>query len=351
MNQFTVGVVGLGITGSAITYELAKHGIKVVAIDIENSLNNTASSFGETRIMRVLHDSHELSMVCNSTFKSICSFVNNVSFFKSCGHVSIIPEHKLELYCQYAKEFELNTEILSSELMYQNNGMKLSNGDVGVLEKDSGYVIPGLFIQSLISQAKLFNAAIFRGDSVKVDFANHNIYYDGKYYECDYFLICTGHILPEILKQLGYDTLANSFHKTYQKTIYINQSQALYNNTWLNTTTFDYGFPYLADYGNRIGINKFAMTDKQQFDKIDFEQKNVKQIIVTAANHRDIDSKRLLISNYYSGTFLATKLTDSFRFEMLDKRIGYVFSCNGHGFKMSLGMAGAVKKECIKLFG
>jgi len=291
-NHYNVIVVGLGAMGSAVVYQLAKAGIKVMGIDQYNPPHVHGSTHGDTRITRLaigegaqyiplVRRSHEL-------WREIEQESGESLLIQCGGLVMGIHNGKgrhgasdfLNETISLAKKYKINHEELgASQMRTGYPQFNLAGNEDGYFEAEAGYLIPEKCVEAQLKLARVYGAAIHTDEKVlSCDSRNGlAVIRTGQgTYTAEKAIISAGPWVRDFIA--GYE---NAF-KIYRQTLYWfdikNKSEhALYADMpvfiWefgVGADDFIYGFPAVdgPDGGVKIATEDYAktITPEQQYD-------------------------------------------------------------------------------------
>jgi sarcosine oxidase len=173
MNHFDVVVCGLGATGSAALYQLARRGVRALGLERFAPGHDLGSSHGETRVIRLGYFEHPsyvpLVRSAYAQWRAI-----EAAAGRPLLHVTGIAEigppagalvtGTLASIAQHA----LPHEILSApELMQRFPAFRVPPDYVGVLQPDGGFLEAEPAIDAMIGLARANGAAIRVGETIR----------------------------------------------------------------------------------------------------------------------------------------------------------------------------------------
>ncbi len=173
-----VCVVGLGVTGSATTWHLARRGVDVVGLDRGDPPHTQGSSHGETRITRLavgegdayvplVRRSHELWRELESA--------SGTSLLVSCGGLILGGEAAtgqhgvsgfVEATIDVARRHGIDHEVLAPDELRSRWGVLGVTDEVGYYEPSAGHLRPEACVRALLGDAERHGASIRRGERV-----------------------------------------------------------------------------------------------------------------------------------------------------------------------------------------
>ena len=215
MKRFDAVVLGLGAMGSAIAYQLAKRRSTVLGLDRYTPPHAQGSSHGDTRITRLAigEGSHytPLALRSHELWRGI-ERETGTSLMTSTGGLIISSTAKtsfthVEGFFQNtvaaAQKFGIAHELLeASEIRRRYPQFKVSDDEVGYLEKDAGFLRPEACIRTQLALAQQHGAEIHANEQV-VGFDSPGdaltVTTDRATYTAGRLILAAGPWLPELL--------------------------------------------------------------------------------------------------------------------------------------------------------
>ena len=209
-------VVGLGAMGSAITYQLAKCGVKVVGVDQFSPPHSHGSTHGETRITREAIGEGEqfvpLAMRSHQLWREIERETGR-TLFNACGGLLIAREDApsrmhdqrdfLGNTFRAAKAFGIPHERLSaSEITSRFPHFSLRGDECGYFEPGAGYLDPEACVSAQLSLATGLGATLNLGETVqRIAHVNNQtiVDTDQSRYAAGITIVAPGPWLPQLL--------------------------------------------------------------------------------------------------------------------------------------------------------
>jgi sarcosine oxidase len=173
MTQFDVVVCGLGVTGSAALYQLARRGVRVLGLEQFRSGHERGSSHGETRIIRLGYFEHPsyvpLVRSAYAKWREIEAAAGR-GLMHVTGIVEIGPPDGVLVSGTLgsAQLHGLRHEVLAaSELMHRFPAFRVPAHYVGVVQPDGGFLQAEPSIEAMLSLAKAKGAAVRDGEAIR----------------------------------------------------------------------------------------------------------------------------------------------------------------------------------------
>jgi sarcosine oxidase len=181
--DFDVIVLGLGAMGASATYQLARHGAKVLGLDQHSPPHEFGSTHGDTRITRIAcgegaeyaafaERSHEIWRELEKETGVELLTQNGMLVISGPGERS--PSHGVTDFLKgtldVALERKLKHRILSGrEIRERFPAFNVGDGDQAYYDRVSGFVRPERCIAVQLEQARALGATLHLGEKV-VDF-------------------------------------------------------------------------------------------------------------------------------------------------------------------------------------
>ncbi|HKE42002.1 MAG TPA: N-methyl-L-tryptophan oxidase [Casimicrobiaceae bacterium] len=215
MKRFDAIVLGLGAMGSAALCHLARRGSRVLGLDRYDPPHTLGSTHGDTRITRLAIGegahytplavrSHELwreieretgAHLLTCTGGLIISSGGKTSF----THVEGFFENTLSA----ARQFGIAHELLDAkEIRRRYPPFKVSDDEVGYLERDAGFLRPEACVYTQLALARQYGAEIHTGETALGFDASSSavsVATDKGTYAADRLVLCAGPWLPELI--------------------------------------------------------------------------------------------------------------------------------------------------------
>jgi sarcosine oxidase len=173
MAHFDIVVCGLGITGSAALYELARRGLRVLGIERFAPGHDRGSSHGRTRIIRLGYFEHPsyvpLVTRAHSRWREIGTAAGR-RLLHVTGVLEIGPPDGILVPGTLAsvQAHALPHVVLAaSELKQRFPAFQVPGHYVGVLQPDGGFLEAEASIEALVSLAKGAGAELHTGEAIR----------------------------------------------------------------------------------------------------------------------------------------------------------------------------------------
>jgi len=215
VTKFDTVVLGLGATGSAAVYQLARRGNHVLGIDRFDPPHDHGSTHGETRITRLAIGegpqytplalrSHELwREIERETGRSLLTTCGGL-IISSAARTSIVHvENFFATTLAAAERFGIDHEVLSaSELRRRFPQFNVRDDEVGYFEPGAGFVRPEECVRAQLALARRYGAQIRANETVRAFDASAQavtVTTDRTTYVADRVIVAAGPWLPELL--------------------------------------------------------------------------------------------------------------------------------------------------------
>lgn len=357
-------VVGLGATGSAALYQLARRGAKVLGIDRFEPPHDKGSSHGESRITRLslgegdhyvplVRRSHEIwrELEAATGERLLCQCGGLIFGSARSTAVAHGVENFLQSTIDVARRHSIHHEVLhAAELHQRFPQFKFDAHDVGYFEPEAGYLRPEACLRAQLSEARRLGATMRtgyrvqqwrqRGGEVLIDT-------DRGEYRGRHVLFAAGPWMSQLVPRL------EPYTRTFRQVLY-----------WFapdgNTSTFSsdkmpvfirppdadkamfYGFPLIGSGGSGLKIagEQFEVACNPDYLEREVSQEEIAAMstIASPALHIQNHCLRALTCQYTvtpDYDFLIDRLPGS-------DRVWLASPCSGHGFKHSAAVGEAV---------
>jgi len=366
MRSPEVIVIGLGAMGSAMVYQLAKAGVRVLGIDQFQPPHDQGSSHGETRITRLalgegeayvplLKRSHEIWQELESaTGHSLLHQVGGLIFAGANGRQAAHgAEDFLKTTCEVAVKHGIPHECLTADEMSKRfPQFKFHEGDSGYYEPEAGYLCPEACIQAQLDQAKKLGAAIqfnecfhsWEGDGqglcIKTDRGN---------YRTDHIVLTAGPWIGKLIPEWQsvtqtYRQVLHWFQTDGPEELFAPGNMPVYIRVPDASHSMFYGFPRIGGSGKGLKIagEQFELAcDPNHLDRTVSPQE-------TQAMFQSASTHLRIRSNCLRSVACQYTVTPDFGF-LIDQhpdceKVWIASPCSGHGFKHSAGIGEALSK-------
>lgn len=357
-------VVGLGATGSASLYQLARRRAKVLGIDMFHPPHENGSSHGESRITRVSlgEGGHYVPLVRRSheIWRELEAATGENLLFQCGGLIfgstrSTNAAHGIEDFLQstidVARTHAVGHEILdAAELGRRFPQFKFDIDDIGYYEPEAGFLKPEGCLRAQLSEAQRMGATISTGNRVKA-WHQHSgmvrLETDRGDYEAKQVLFAAGPWVSELVSQLS------PYARAYRQVLYWFEQEG-------NAATFSpdnmpvyirlpdaenemfYGFPLIGSQssGLKIAGEQFDLACNPGELERKVSETEIAAMFAKAAPKLRIRNQCLrAVTCQYTVTpdyqFLVDRLPGS-------DSVWVASPCSGHGFKHSAAVGEAV---------
>jgi sarcosine oxidase len=206
--HYDVAVVGLGATGSAALYHMAKRGRKVLGLDQFNSPHGKGSSHGETRVIREAYFESPIYVPLVQRAYRLWDELQRESaqrLFLQTGGIMLGDPGSTMLRgtLQSAHEHNLPYEILTAEnIRTRFPGLKPRASMKGVVEPRAGILFPEKCILAHLGGAAQAGAEILQDEAVLSWESNSTgvtLRTARSQYQANHLILAAGSWLPSLL--------------------------------------------------------------------------------------------------------------------------------------------------------
>jgi len=211
-DRYDAIVVGLGAMGSAVAFEVARRGQKVLGIDRFEPPHTMGSTHGKSRIIREAYfeDPGYVPLVARAfeKWEEIESLSGRRIFERTGGLMLGPPDGRLVSGAlASAKEHRLQHEVLDAQqVMRRVPGLRAMADMVGVVEPRAGVLQPEVAITACLELARKFGATIAANERV-VGWEERDrglrVTTEQRAYECDRLIIAAGAWTSALVPDLG----------------------------------------------------------------------------------------------------------------------------------------------------
>lgn len=209
---FDVIVVGVGAMGAATCWELSKRGLSVLGIEQFAPGHDRGSSHGHTRVIRKAYfeDPRYVPLLHSTydhwrTIESECE----ESLMVPAGCINIGPaDHPAIIgVLQSVGEHNLpHDKLHADEIQHRFPAFRCDAGDIGVYERDAGFLRPERCIAAMMAQAQKRGTVIRSGERVmrwRAEINGVSVETDRSKYSARSLVITAGPWLPIVCADLG----------------------------------------------------------------------------------------------------------------------------------------------------
>lgn len=356
MKSYDVIVIGLGAMGTAITYNLARHGVKALGLE-KFSLNHTnGSSHGKTRIIRTAYFEHPAYVPLVKRAMELWFDLqkeSGMNLIKLTGGV-MVGERESDLVSgavKSAKQHGIAHEILTfDEVRSRFPAFRLAQEEVAVHEKDAGILFPENCLEAHAALAKNSGADLhFNEPVVKWD-ANENgvtVRTDKESYGAGSAVFASGawttQIFSELKLPLQCERQVVFWFKPWKgEDLFAPDRMPIF--VWQTRNHYFYGFPDLGE-GVKVAQHhggQFTTPDTVNRNVTERDEIPVRRFLesrIPGASGPSISSTTCLYTNSPDGHFMIGHHPDH-------RNVIIASPCSGHGFKFSSAI-GEVVRELV----
>ncbi len=350
---FDVAVIGAGVFGSWIAYQLRRSGATVVLLDAYGAGNSRASSGGESRIIRMGYGPDEI--YTDSAKRSLAIWrhffaeIGSPDLFQPTGVLWLAKEgdayceSTLKTFDQLQVPFERldRTEIVKRYPQLAGDMLAW-----GIFEPDSGVLMARQAVQAVVTRACTVGVSYItpalvtppqttnsaRIKAVKVSAADAR---SASEIFADQFVFACGPWLPKLFPEL----LGDVIHVTRQEVFFLGvpagdiRFGAGHLPAWIDFNDLVYGIPNLDNRGFKIAIDahgpKFDPDSGDRFvtpDGLEAVRSYLSRRLPSLANAPVTETRVCQYENTSNGDFLIDR-------HPACENIWLVGGGSGHGFK------------------
>ncbi len=216
MIKFDTIVLGLGATGSAAAYQLARRGNRVLGIDRFDPPHTYGSTHGDTRITRLAigegaqytplaKRSHELwREIERETGRALLTACGGLVISSAAKTSTVHVENFFANTLAAAERFGIDHEILSApELRRRYPQFNVRDDEIGYFEPSAGFVRPEACVRAQLSLARAHGAEIHVNEVVRAFEALADavtVTTDRATYAAERLIVAAGPWLPGLLR-------------------------------------------------------------------------------------------------------------------------------------------------------
>lgn len=267
---FDVAVVGAGVFGSWIAYQLQQDGAEVILVDAYGPGNNRSSSGGESRIIRMGYGPDEIytrsalrSLALWQQFFETIECPPGAPLFHKTGVLWLAKPD--DAYCaatlSILKGLGVPIEELGlSQLQRRYPQLEFDGVTSGILEPESGVLMARRAVSAVVGQASKRGVVVWT-KSVQSPTGQGKlpslITIDGLKISAENFVFACGPWLPKLFPKL----LGGLIHVTRQEVFFFGPSPGddrfALNSfpAWIDFNDLAYGIPNLESRGFKIAID------------------------------------------------------------------------------------------------
>lgn len=364
--SYDVVVVGLAAMGSAVVYQLAKAGARVLGIDRFAPPHAHGSTHGDSRITRLALGegaqyvplamrSHELWREIEAlTGEAILSLTGGVVISVPGGRGQHGADDFLATTIATAQAHGITHEVLDGDALTGRFSMFGLDGDErGMLEPSAGFVRPETAVAAQLRLAREHGAELRTGERV-ISAGERRVVTDAGTYTAETIVLAAGPWLPELRPEL-----AAAFTVSRQVMYWFALAPGAYEAhrdlpvfIWITgdgPEEFFYGFPAIDGPGGglKLGSEQFRGTTTPATCRREVTAEQSRQL------HARFLARRLpglRGRTVRAATCLYTSTADSgFAIDAhpRDADLLVVAPCSGHGFKHSAAIGEAVAQLAL----
>ena len=372
--QPDVLVIGLGAMGSAITYQLAKCGVKVIGVDQFTPPHAHGSTHGETRITReAIGEGQQfvpLARRSQQLWREIESETGQ-ALFTACGALIMARAgntthlHEQQDFLgntfRAADAFGITHERLgTNDIALRFPQFILQGDEYGYFEPGGGYLNPEACVRAQLALAVRHGAKLCYGECVRKlaqEYGRTVVDTDIARYAADVTIVAAGPWMPQLLPQMaGSLTVRRQVMYWFERAAmpgarcsYRPRDFPVFIWHWgKGADDAFYGFPEIDNSGAiKVATEQsiFSTTPRTVIADIAEDEMTVMHARHVAGRLRGIGTRCIravtcLYTNALGGNFIIDRLINA-----PDTII--VSACSGHGFKHSASIGEAVASMAV----
>lgn len=278
-HSFDVAVVGAGVFGAWIAYQLRGSGAEVLLIDAYGPANSRASSGGESRIIRMGYGRDEIytrmAQRSHTSWQALFARINRPQLFQQTGVLWLAREN--DSYCEATlNTFQQNNvrfeRLEQGALKRRYPQLEFDQISWGILEPDSGILMARQAVQAVVAEA-LAAGVTYLAEAIRLPQAGQEngsaklasiTTTSGHEVVAAKFIFACGPWLPKLFPEL----LGELIRVTRQEVFFLGVPAGDYRfnspdmPTWMDINELIYCLPNLDNRGFKIAIDKHG----PQFD-------------------------------------------------------------------------------------
>ena len=364
--SYDVVVVGLAAMGSAVVYQLAKTGARVLGIDRFAPPHGHGSTHGDSRITRLaLGEGAQyvpLAMRSHELWREIEALTGEMILSLTGGVVISVPGGRgqhgaddfLATTIATAQAHGITHEVLDGAALAERfSTFGLDGDERGMFEPTAGFVRPETAVAAQLRLAREHGADLRTGERV-ISAGERRVATDAGTYTAETIVLAAGPWLPELRPEL-----AAVFSVSRQVMYWFALAPGAYEPhrdlpvfIWITgdgPEEFFYGFPAIdgPDGGLKLGSEQFRTTTTPAACRREVRAEQSRQL------HARFLARRLpglRARSVRTATCLYTSTADSgFAIDAHpgDADLLIVSPCSGHGFKHSAAIGEAVAQLAL----
>jgi sarcosine oxidase len=364
-----IAVIGLGAAGSAVLYQLARRGVRVVGIDRFHPPHTLGSSHGESRITRLsvgegpayaplVRRSHAIWRALEA--ESGETLMRQTGGIIMAPAASVARHHGQDNFvrrcAEVATRFGIAHEMLdAAEAMHRFPQLRLTGEELCFWEPEAGLLHPEACIAAQLRLARAAGAVLRTGEqvlAVEQDGATVRVRTAGGTIEAARAVVAAG---PWVAGLLGGEVAALT--RVYRQTLhwFAAADPAAYAPgrfpifLWMHghgEEDYFYGFPSLGE-GVKVASERYAAaTDPDLVDRTvapaESQAMHARHVAgrLEGVTARALRASACLYTVAPGARFLVDELPDR-------PGVTVVSACSGHGFKHSAALGEAVAERVL----
>jgi sarcosine oxidase len=352
MAAVDVVVVGLGVTGSATLYHLARRGQRVIGIEHFFPGHDRGSSHGETRIIRLGYFEHPSYVPLVRTALQLWRELEAHSGRKLLDITGVIeigaPESTLiKGTLLSSRQHGLTHELLDSvALMRRFRAFRVPADFIAVFQPEGGILMAEEAIRTLVELAEAAGAEIRLGETVrevKSRADSVRVQTDRGTIDCGSVVVAAGAWVPSLLPALPSLRVTRqvlAWFAPIDRALFARDRFPVFLLASVHGT--HYGFPLVGNSGLKIAKHhhRDETIDPEDYNRTVCPEdetaiRNAVAEYLPAANGPLLSAKTCLYTMTSDGDFIIDRMPG-------DPRIVVASPCSGHGFKFAPVLGAAI---------
>ena len=359
MKTFDAVVIGLGGMGSAIAYDLASHGARVLGLE-KFSLNHTnGSSHGRTRIIRTAYFEHPNYVPLVKRAMDLwlnLQAESGMDLFKLTGGIMFGPPESelISGSIESANRHALPHETLSSEQVKSRfPAFQPDESETAVYESNAGILFPEKCIEAHTRLAKGFGAELHFNDPLIEWRAERDGVFaktESESYHAKWGIFASGAWLTELIPELKLPLQCERqtafwFKPSKNESLFIADKMPFF--IWcLQGGNHFYGIP---DFGEGVKVARHhggeytspAAVNRKVTEQDEMPVRHFLDSHTPWASGSVLSSTTCLYTNSPDGHFLIDQ-------HPKHRNIVIVSACSGHGFKFAAAIGEIVREMVLE---
>ena len=338
-----VAVIGVGGSGSAACYHLARAGHEVVGFEQFSLDHDRGSSHGASRVIRLSYlDGFYTSLMANA--RPLWDLVEHEfghELIQRCGHLMISPEDNDDVSNMATSLDAIGASYIpltANEVAERYGSLRLAHGEHALLQPDGGFLRASRCVQAHATLARNRGATILTGRKVTAISETADavvVHSDEVQHLFDRAIVTAGPWLSSLLHDLPLDLTVTRQELVYFAVEDERPYSPAHAPVWGHSVSNWYGFPVDGDVPG-IKIAHHVLADQTDPDHVRAGLSD--QTRTLAWEEARLRHPGVINTVILAKTCLYTNTTNEDF--LLDRAPGHdrlwvVSGCSGHGFKFT----------------